>query len=86
MKRQPVITGLGIVSPIGIGVEAFWAAALASRSGIGTPTLFDASKLPRECRIVGEVKGFDQASPAIHGKPAAGTPSVAGLPSSTEPD
>ena len=58
MKRQPVITGLGIVSPIGIGVDNFWAAALAGRSGIGTPTLFDASKLPRECRIVGEVKGF----------------------------
>jgi 3-oxoacyl-[acyl-carrier-protein] synthase II len=59
MKRQPVITGLGIVSPIGIGVEKFWAAALAGRSGIGTPTLFDASKLPRECRIVGEVADFD---------------------------
>ncbi|PYN83555.1 MAG: beta-ketoacyl-[acyl-carrier-protein] synthase II, partial [Candidatus Rokuibacteriota bacterium] len=43
MKRQPVITGLGIVSPIGIGVEKFWVAALAGRSGIGTPTLFDSS-------------------------------------------
>jgi 3-oxoacyl-[acyl-carrier-protein] synthase II len=59
MKRQPVITGLGIVSPIGVGVEKFWAAALAGRSGIGTPTLFDASMLPRECRIVGEVREFD---------------------------
>src|SRR6266581_3993302 len=59
MKRQPVITGLGIVSPIGIGVEKFWAAALAGRSGIGTPTLFDASKLPPDCRIVGEVRGFN---------------------------
>lgn len=59
MKRQPVITGLGIVSPIGIGVEKFWAAALAGRSGIGTPTLFDASKLPPDCRIVGEVHGFN---------------------------
>jgi 3-oxoacyl-[acyl-carrier-protein] synthase II len=59
MKRQAVITGLGIVSPIGIGVERFWAAAQAGRSGIGHPTLFDASKLPKECQIVGEVPGFD---------------------------
>ncbi len=59
MKRQPVITGLGIVSPIGIGAEKFWEAALAGRSGIGRPTLFDASKLPPECRMVGEVPGFD---------------------------
>ena len=59
MKRQPVITGLGIVSPIGVGVEKFWAAALAGKSGIRTPTTFDASKLPRECRIAGEVLDFD---------------------------
>ena len=59
MKRQPVITGLGIVSPIGVGVEKFWAAACAGQSGIRTPTLFDASKLPPECRVVGEVTDFD---------------------------
>jgi 3-oxoacyl-[acyl-carrier-protein] synthase II len=59
MKRQAVITGLGIVSPIGVGVQEFWSAALAGRSGIGIPTLFDASKLPRECQIVGEVLNFD---------------------------
>jgi 3-oxoacyl-[acyl-carrier-protein] synthase II len=59
MKRQPVITGLGIVSPIGIGVDKFWEAALAGRSGIGRPTLFDGSKLPPECRIVGEVRDFN---------------------------
>jgi len=59
MKRRAVITGLGIVSPIGVGVERFWAAARAGCSGIGYPTLFDASKLPRECQIVGEVKDFD---------------------------
>ncbi len=59
MKRQPVITGLGIVSPIGVGVEKFWAAALAGKSGIRASTLFDASKLPRERRIVGEVPEFD---------------------------
>jgi 3-oxoacyl-[acyl-carrier-protein] synthase II len=59
MKRRAVITGLGIVSPIGVGVENFWASARAGRSGIKTPTLFDASKLPRECQIVGEVSDFD---------------------------
>jgi 3-oxoacyl-[acyl-carrier-protein] synthase II len=59
MKRQPVITGLGIVSPIGIGVEKFWEAALAGRSGIGRPTLFDASKLPPNSRLAGEVRDFN---------------------------
>jgi len=59
MKHQPVITGLGIVSPIGIGIEKFWESALAGRSGIGRPTLFDSSKLPTDCRIVGEVVDFN---------------------------
>jgi 3-oxoacyl-[acyl-carrier-protein] synthase II len=59
LKRSAVITGLGIVSPIGIGTEDFWASACAGRSGIGYPTLFDASKLPRECQMVGEVSQFD---------------------------
>ncbi len=59
MKRQPVITGLGIVSPIGVGVDKFWAAAKAGRSGTRTPTHFDSSKLPPSCQIVGEVRDFD---------------------------
>jgi 3-oxoacyl-[acyl-carrier-protein] synthase II len=59
MPRQAVITGLGIVSPIGTGVEKFWEAARAGRSGIGRPTLFDASGLPSECQIVGEVRDFN---------------------------
>jgi len=59
MKRQPVITGLGIVSPIGVGVETFWAAAKAGKSGIRTPTSFDSSKLPNDCKIVGEVPEFN---------------------------
>src|SRR5256885_6603702 len=59
MKRQPVITGLGIVSPIGVGVETFWAAAKAGKSGIRTPTSFDSSKLPRECQMAGEVLDFN---------------------------
>ena len=59
MKHQPVITGLGIVSPIGVGIQEFWASALAGRSGISTPTLFDGSKLPPDCRMVGEVRDFN---------------------------
>jgi len=59
MQRQPVITGLGIVSPIGIGADKFWEAALAGRSGIGRPTMFDSSKLPPNCRLAGEVRDFN---------------------------
>ena len=59
MRHQPVITGLGIVSPIGIGIDKFWESALAGRSGIGRPTLFDGSRLPAECRLVGEVHDFN---------------------------
>src|SRR6266849_6164995 len=56
--RQPVITGLGIVSPIGIGPDEFWKNAIAGRPGVGFVTLFDASNLPRPCQIVGEVRDF----------------------------
>jgi len=52
-----VVTGLGLVSPVGIGVEESWSALLAGKSGIGPITLFDASTFPS--RIAGEVKGFD---------------------------
>lgn len=58
-KRRVVITGLGLVTPIGIGVEATWNAALNGKSGIGPITRFDASALP--VRIAGEIKGFDPA-------------------------
>src|SRR4029450_3330081 len=59
MRHQPVITGLGIVSPIGTGIEKFWEAALAGRSGIGRPTLSDGSKLPPASRFAGEVRDFN---------------------------
>jgi 3-oxoacyl-[acyl-carrier-protein] synthase II len=59
MRHQPVITGLGIVSPIGIGVDKFWESALAGRSGIGRPTLFDGSKLPANSRLAAEVRDFN---------------------------
>ncbi len=60
-RRYAVITGLGIVSPIGIGVEAFWASAHAGKSGVGSLSLFDGSSLPEPCRIVGEVRNFSPA-------------------------
>ncbi len=56
-RRRVVVTGLGLVSPVGIGVEESWSALVAGRSGIGPLTLFDASTFPT--RIAGEVKGFD---------------------------
>jgi 3-oxoacyl-[acyl-carrier-protein] synthase II len=48
---------MGLVSPVGIGVEESWNALVAGKSGIGPITLFDASTFPT--RIAGEVKGFD---------------------------
>lgn len=56
-RRRVVVTGLGLVSPVGIGVEESWSALVAGKSGIGPITLFDASTYPT--RIAGEVKGFD---------------------------
>jgi len=52
-----VVTGLGVVSPLGNDAASTWEAMLAGRSGIGPITRFDASGLG--CRIAGEVKGFD---------------------------
>jgi 3-oxoacyl-[acyl-carrier-protein] synthase II len=56
-RRRVVVTGMGIVSPVGIGLSAAWANILAARSGIATITRFDASAFPS--RIAGEVKDFD---------------------------
>ena len=56
-SRRVVVTGLGLVSPVGIGVEESWSALVAGKSGVGPITLFDASTFPT--RIAGEVKGFD---------------------------
>jgi len=56
-RRRVVVTGLGIVSPVGVGVPAAWENILAGRSGITAITRFDASAFPS--RIAGEVKDFD---------------------------
>ena len=58
-KRRVVITGLGVVSPVGIGAQEAWANVLAGKSGVGPITKFDASALPT--RIAAEVKGFNSA-------------------------
>jgi 3-oxoacyl-[acyl-carrier-protein] synthase II len=55
--RRAVITGIGCVSPIGVGREQFWQSVREGRSGVGPITRFDASDLP--VRIAGEVKNFD---------------------------
>ena len=56
MNRRVVVTGLGMVSPLGIGVEENWEAACSGTSGIGPITKFDASEFP--ARLAGEVKDF----------------------------
>ena len=58
-RRRVVVTGLGIVSPVGNTVSEAWSAILAARPGITAITRFDASAFPS--RIAGEVKGFDPA-------------------------
>jgi 3-oxoacyl-[acyl-carrier-protein] synthase II len=55
--RRVVVTGIGVVSPVGLDVPSFWESLLAGRSGIGPITLFDTSK--QQVRIAAEVKGFD---------------------------
>ncbi len=57
MNRRVVVTGVGLVSPLGVGTEANWQAFCEGRSGIGPITHFDASQ--HAAQIAGEVTGFD---------------------------
>ncbi len=85
-KRRVVITGLGILSPLGNDLESNWDAIKAGRSGIGPITHFDASAYPT--RIAGEVRGFDPTAfigakdvkkmdPFVHYGVAAGLMAIA---------
>src|SRR6187401_1553814 len=55
--RRVVVTGIGLVSSLGIGTDANWAALVAGKSGVGPITKFDATQF--STRIAGEVHGFD---------------------------
>jgi len=55
--RRVVITGMGVVTPVGNDVNTFWNNLIAGVSGIGPITQFDATAF--DCRIAGEVRGFE---------------------------
>ena len=57
--RRVAVTGVGLVSPLGIGNRENWDALVAGRCGLGPITRFDASRFASQ--IAGEVKGFDPA-------------------------
>ena len=57
MPRRVVVTGVGLVTPLGIGTEVSWESIRAGKTGIGPITQFDAAAF--SCRIAGEVKGFN---------------------------
>ncbi len=56
MKRRVVVTGVGMLTPLGIGVEKSWSALCAGKSGISPITRFNASQL--KCRVAGEINDF----------------------------
>jgi 3-oxoacyl-[acyl-carrier-protein] synthase II len=59
-KNRVVVTGMGAITPLGIGIEATWQALLAGRSGVRRITRFDVTDLPTQ--FAAEVTGFDPAS------------------------
>jgi 3-oxoacyl-[acyl-carrier-protein] synthase II len=56
-KRRVVVTGLGMISPLGVGNDPTWQGLLEGRSGVGRITKFDTTAYA--CQIAGEVRGFD---------------------------
>ena len=68
MSRRVVVTGMGMISPLGNDLATSWEGITAGRSGIGPITSFDASQF--STRIAGEIRGFDVASFGIPAKDA----------------
>lgn len=60
MRRRVALTGLGVVSPIGTGKDAFWSAMMEGRSGVRRISTFDPT--PFDSRIAGEIPGFDPSA------------------------
>ncbi len=60
LTRRVVVTGMGLVTPLGTGLEKTWKALCAGKSGIGRITRFDPADYP--CQIAGEVPDFDPAA------------------------
>ena len=56
-KKRVVITGLGAVTPYGVGVDKFWSNLVEGKSGIGVPTIVDLER--HVVKIAGEVKDFN---------------------------
>jgi 3-oxoacyl-[acyl-carrier-protein] synthase II len=59
LNRRVVVTGVGMVTPVGLDTETSWEGLIAGKSGIGPITQFDDKEIPTQ--IAGEVKGFDAA-------------------------
>lgn len=57
MSRKVVITGMGVITPIGLNVKEYWESVKQGKTGFGEITKFDASAY--KCKIAAEVKGFD---------------------------
>ena len=68
MSKRIVITGLGAITPIGIGKDEFWQGLMEGRNGIDKITRFDAAEY--KCQIAGEVKDFDATAYGIEKKEA----------------
>ncbi|HVP00197.1 MAG TPA: beta-ketoacyl-ACP synthase II [Bryobacteraceae bacterium] len=60
MPRRVVVTGVGLLTSVGIGTKPVWEAVKSGKSGIGPITAFDATEF--NCRMAGEVKGFDPSA------------------------
>ena len=56
-RRRVVVTGVGVINPLGNDIETVWNALKEGKSGVGYTTIFDASKFPT--RISAEIKNWD---------------------------